>query len=142
MSSKTKRTVVVELRGVHTTLELQPIGLDKWLVPEAAENFIAMSESAANEGVTFEVNSAWRSNEEQAVLREKFLAGTGNQAAPVGFSNHEAGRAVDIESEGGTNAAHGWLTANAARFGFRAAVASEPWHWEYDDEVTTPTTYV
>jgi LAS superfamily LD-carboxypeptidase LdcB len=67
-------------------------------------------------------------------------------AAP-GFSNHQAGIAIDFQQEReGTpirNSSrldalaawrrtwfHGWLTENAARFGFQP-YAREPWHWEY-----------
>jgi LAS superfamily LD-carboxypeptidase LdcB len=90
-----------------------------------------MRGAAAAVGVTLVVNSAWRTNEQQAAEREKYLAGKGPVAAPVGWSRHEEGRALDIESAGGTNASYVWLLENAARFGFKATVPSEPWHWEH-----------
>lgn len=46
--------------------------------------------------------------------------------APPGRSKHEKGLAVDI----GPASEYGWLAANAARFGLKRTVKSEPWHFE------------
>lgn len=125
------KRVTQQLRGALVTLDLVPIP-GGHLVAPAAQAFERMRAAAAADRVTFQVNSAWRSNAEQADLRGKYERGERSAvAAPVGYSNHEAGRAVDIESGGGTNAAFRWLTAHAHRFGFRRTVASEPWHWEF-----------
>lgn len=97
----------------------------------AAPSFLAMRSAAEAEGVRLEVESAYRTFEQQQELRLAYEAGRGNLAAEPGFSNHEAGRAVDFKTAGGTNAAFLWLTKNAARFSWRRTVASEPWHWEY-----------
>lgn len=97
----------------------------------AAPSFFAMRSAAEAEGVSLEVKSAWRSFEQQQELRLAYEAGQGNLAAEPGFSNHEAGRAIDFRTNGGTNAAFHWLTKNAGRYGWRRTVASEPWHWEY-----------
>jgi LAS superfamily LD-carboxypeptidase LdcB len=101
------------------------------LADAPAEAFLAMRAAARAAGVELHVNSAWRSYAKQAELRQLFLDGEGPQAAPPGYSNHEAGEAVDIETAQGSNAAYWWLVSNAGRFGFRPTVATEPWHWEY-----------
>lgn len=121
----------VQLRGAAVTLELEAIGSGYALRRDAAAAFLLMQSAAAAEGLSLKVNSAWRSNEEQAALYALFLSGKGNLAAPVGWSNHEAGTAVDVESDSGRNAEFFWLTKNAARFGFYRTVPSEPWHWEF-----------
>lgn len=118
--------------GQPIEIEVSEIAPGKWLRFDAAAAFRRMAADAASvDGVSFVVNSAWRSYSAQAVLFAKYRAGTGNLAAPPGYSNHEAGLAVDVESAGGTNAAVRWLRVNAGRYGFAATVASEPWHWEY-----------
>lgn len=124
--------VATWIRGRLVELELEDIGGGKMLRPDAARAFRAMAAAAAAAGVLLLVNSAWRSNGEQRELREAYEQGRRSAvAAPVGYSNHEGGTAVDIESAGGTNAAFRWLTENAHRFGYRRTVSSEPWHWEF-----------
>lgn len=126
------KRVVVWLRGESVELELAPIGGGWFLRPDAAAAFKSMASAAALAGAALVVNSAWRSNEEQQELRRAFEAGERTAVvAPVGYSNHEGGTAVDVESANGTNAAFRWLNTNAARFGFKRTVASEPWHWEF-----------
>lgn len=98
---------------------------------DAARAFIEMRARAAAEGVLLVVNSAFRSMASQETLYEMWLTGTGNLAAKPGWSNHQGGIAVDIESANGTNAAFAWLTRNAAAWGFHRTVPSEPWHWEF-----------
>lgn len=125
------KTVVTYLRGQAVTLELHPIGGGFFLAAAAAEAFRRMSAAASAAGASLVVNSAWRSNEDQA----RMVAERPGYAAPVGYSNHEAGRAVDLDlvddRTGAQRPAAAWLESNAHRFGFRRTVAREPWHWEY-----------
>jgi LAS superfamily LD-carboxypeptidase LdcB len=103
-----------------------------WMTVGTAIAFLRMAAAAFSDGVTFTVNSGWRSNEEQAQLYALFTSGQrAAVVAPPGHSNHQAGDALDIESGNGSNAAFAWLNANGAKYGFRRTVASEPWHWEY-----------
>jgi LAS superfamily LD-carboxypeptidase LdcB len=44
------------------------------------------------------------------------------------------GRAVDIQTGGGTLPIYFWLQKNAARFGFVRTVPSETWHYHYFPE--------
>jgi LAS superfamily LD-carboxypeptidase LdcB len=96
-----------------------------------ARAFIAMRDAAAKAGVYVQAWSGFRSHERQAALYEQWKAGVGNPAAKPGYSNHQSGRAVDINLLGVPRETYAWLKKNASRFGFRRTVASEPWHWEY-----------
>lgn len=72
------------------------------------------------------VNSGFRSSEQQAILYQKYLDGTGNLAAPPGSSSHEKGQAVDVsDSEGFARA---MATAPAGARLYRR-VQGEPWHF-------------
>jgi hypothetical protein len=73
------------------------------------------------------VTSGWRSHEEQAYLRWKHLTGQKPEpVAKVGTSRHETGNAADL----GPSSEYKWLAENAPRFGLKAPVGGEPWHWE------------
>jgi LAS superfamily LD-carboxypeptidase LdcB len=130
-SAPSSRSVVGHLDGHPVMLQLVPIGGCFELDQAPGFAFLQLQAAAASDGVTLQVNSAFRTFEQQAALRALYDAGKGNLAAQPGYSNHEDGRAVDLESAGGTNAAFHWLTANAAAWGFQRTVSSEPWHWEY-----------
>jgi LAS superfamily LD-carboxypeptidase LdcB len=91
----------------------------------------AMKAAADKDGVYLQAWSGFRSNEKQAALYEAWKAGVGNPAAKPGFSNHQSGRAVDINLLGVPPETYAWLKKHAAEFGFRRTVASEPWHWEH-----------
>ena len=120
------------INGKAFALTLVDIGHGgKQLASDAAAAFLAMEAAANADGVSFQVNSAWRSNVQQDSLYAAYVAGRGNLAAPPGYSNHQAGTAVDIDSEQGSGAAFRWLTARAGEFKFRRTVSSEPWHWEF-----------
>lgn len=99
---------------------------------DAAEAFMQMRAAAAAAGVELVVESAFRTWAEQKVFYDDFVAGRRKDvAAPPGWSNHQGGTAVDLDTDRGTNDAYDWLVANAHLYGFRRTVASEPWHWEY-----------
>lgn len=119
------------VRGEPVALELGPIGGGFYLRRDAAEAFIKMQLAASSAGARLTVTSAFRTFEQQQQLFNAHQEGTGSLAAAPGFSNHQAGIAVDIETAIGRNAAFEWLTENAATYGFRRTVASEPWHWEW-----------
>lgn len=90
-----------------------------------------MRDAADADGVYLQAWSGFRSNERQAQLYADWKAGYGNPAAKPGFSNHQSGRAIDINLLGVPRETFEWLKKNAARYGFRRTVQSEPWHWEY-----------
>lgn len=70
------------------------------------------------------VNTSWRSMEWQKELRARYLRGEGSLAAEPGYSDHQAGRALDLGASPGRD----YIKAHAARLGFSFNVASEPWH--------------
>lgn len=111
----------------------------------------AMRASAADDGVTLQLVSAYRSVDYQAdIIRRKRERGLSTaeilrvSAAP-GFSEHHTGRALDLTAPGAealetsfeNTAAFAWLTAEAKHHGFRLSyprdnlhgIAYEPWHW-------------
>lgn len=113
------------------------------LCAPAAEAFEKMRASAGRDGITLKINSAFRTNEEQAKLRADWEAGVGNPANKPGFSDHQSGFAVDIRLREDPNVLK-WLDENGGKFGFDRPkrgqvvngreVSKEPWHWEYVPE--------
>jgi D-alanyl-D-alanine carboxypeptidase len=126
-------------------------GREQWLEPRAAAAWRRMRGAAARDGVALELVSAFRSIPYQAGLVERKRAKGQSideilrvSAAP-GYSEHHTGRAIDVSTPGfpvleeafEDSPAFAWLTANAARFGFRMSyprgnphgIAYEPWHW-------------
>lgn len=95
-----------------------------------ANAFLAMRAAAARDGVSIYIVSGFRTMEHQRYLYQLYLSGRGNLAAPPGYSNHQNGLALDLNtSDGGV---YSWLSRNASRFGFRRTVPSEEWHWEHN----------
>ena len=96
-----------------------------------ASAYVAMAAAAAEEGLQLALFSGFRSMEEQRYFYRCYRTcscNSCNKAARPGYSNHQNGVALDLGLGQGV---HPWLLDNAARFGFRATVRSEPWHWEY-----------
>jgi hypothetical protein len=104
---------------------LKGVGGGHQLASGAADSFMKMKSAAASQGVNITLSSSYRSYEKQAYLYQLYKSGRGNLAAPPGKSNHEKGLAID--------AANGipWLQRNAPKFGWKATVPSEDWHFEY-----------
>jgi len=127
MLAKASKVAIGYLRGVAFNLELAGIGNGYSLRPDAASAWLAMASAASADGVTFDINSAFRTHEQQVALQTT----RAGYAAPVDYSPHQRGIAVDVETAGGSNAAFAWLNTNASMYGFARTVASEPWHWEY-----------
>jgi D-alanyl-D-alanine carboxypeptidase len=94
-----------------------------------AKAFRAMRAAAARDGVELVIWSGFRSYERQEALYERWRAGRGNRAARPGHSLHQSGRALDLRIRDART--RSWLKRNARRYGFRATVRDEPWHWEY-----------
>lgn len=72
--------------------------------------------------------SAFRTNQEQQVLYQKYLSGTGNLAAKPGSSRHEHGLAIDFGGD------MKLLKTLASKYGLVNTVRGEPWHWELGDD--------
>lgn len=97
-----------------------------------ANAYIAMQNAASNAGVTLRVVSGFRTMAEQQHLYYCYTSGScnnGNLAARPGYSNHQSGHALDLNtSDAGVSS---WLSHHASQFGFARTVASEQWHYEW-----------
>lgn len=93
--------------------------------------FETMRAAAAADGIVLKLNSGFRSYAEQVLLYAKSLLPGEPVAAKPGYSNHQSGLAVDINTGGSTSTSiYRWLEANAGAYGFKRTVPSEIWHWE------------
>ncbi len=118
------------VNGRAAQVKLAPIPGGRLMREDAAQAFSRMHAAAQKEGIALQVNSAFRTMQEQEALYGAYEAGTGNLAARPGYSNHQGGIAVDI-AVSGLPRTYAWLEQNGARFGFKRTVPSEAWHWEY-----------
>ncbi len=99
---------------------------------DTANAYAVMQAAAAQAGVGLTVVSGFRTMAEQQYLYACYVncnCNSCNLAASPGYSNHQSGHALDLN----TSAAgvYNWLAANAASFGFKRTVPSEAWHWEW-----------
>ncbi len=129
--------------------EISEIEITKYqgqrLSKDTAAAFDQMRRAAAQDGITLQVVSGFRSiNTQNEIFRGK---GGGLNAAeysaPPGHSQHHTGLAVDINSlQPGfrETAAFRWLHQHGAQYGFMLPYANaqgdlgpraEPWHWVY-----------
>jgi hypothetical protein len=93
--------------------------------PDVAEAFDQMAAAASRDGVTLIINSAYRSDAEQAELFEQNP--DPQWVAPPGQSLHRCATELDL----GPPSGYGWLADNARRFGFVQRYSWEPWHYGY-----------
>jgi hypothetical protein len=93
--------------------------------PDVAQAFDRMDGAARAGGVTLLINSALRTDAEQAVLWAQHP--DPKWVAPPGTSLHRYGTELDL----GPPAAYAWLAANAERFHFIQRYSNEPWHYGY-----------
>lgn len=118
-----------------------------------AASFEAMVADAASLGYELQLNSGYRSYEQQQMLYDRFVQDFGLEVAAErvalpGTSEHQTGLAADVGLVGlpddrvfGDTAASVWVADNAYRFGFilryppdKAHItgyANEPWHLRY-----------
>lgn len=94
--------------------------------PDVAAAFDRMAGAAEAAGLALVVNSAFRSDAEQAALFAAHPDPT--WVAPPGHSLHRCATELDLGPEG----AYGWLAAHASRFGFLQRYSWEAWHYGYD----------
>jgi hypothetical protein len=96
----------------------------------------AAATDAAASGITFSVNSGWRSQAYQEQLFEEAVVRYGSPAAAErwvarpGTSVHEAGDAVDIGGSGAT----AWLSRYGRAYGLCQIYGNESWHYELRPE--------
>ncbi len=111
---------------VVVTVDGKPVQRD------TANAYYLMAKAAAADGVQLYVVSGFRTMAQQQYLYNCYQTCSCNGcnlAALPGYSNHQSGKALDLN----TSAAgvYGWLDKHGAAFGFHRTVPSEAWHWEY-----------
>jgi Transglycosylase SLT domain/D-alanyl-D-alanine carboxypeptidase len=94
--------------------------------PDVAASFDRMAAAASRVGLALIVNSAFRSDAEQAALFAAHPDPT--WVAPPGHSLHRCATELDL----GPETAYGWLAANAGHFGFVQRYSWEPWHFGFE----------
>jgi hypothetical protein len=118
--------------GQIDVVDIVDEGGDTERVSEAGLSpFRLLQQAAADAGHDLQIESGFRTYEEQKVLRAKYLAGTGNKAAEAGRSNHQNGIALDLNTKGFDTAIYEWMTQHAPTYGYIRTVDKEHWHWEY-----------
>jgi hypothetical protein len=101
------------------------------------DNYLAMVNAAAAEGILVSIRSGFRTYPEQEYLYKLYTLNPKKNAlaAKPGYSNHQDGKAFDIDVGGfDGNPVYDWLKKNGPKFGFVRTVNREPWHWEYRPE--------
>lgn len=123
-------TVVGYKKGVAQNIKVKELTQHPghYLQLEPWSAFETMERQANADGVTFKVNSSFRSMDKQKQLYSQYKAGTGPLAAKPGYSSHQMGLTVDLKM---TSPVKTWMAENASAFGFKQTVRSENWHWEY-----------
>lgn len=105
-----------------------------WMRREAAEAYMKLREAAKKDGVNVAIFSGWRNRAHQSRLKSG-----GGRVGRVGYSEHHMGTTMDVTdtASNATSNSYGnstsgrWMQRNAAKYGFKATVRSEPWHWRY-----------
>ncbi|MFG3103318.1 M15 family metallopeptidase [Streptomyces sp. NPDC048182] len=102
------------------------------LDPDLLDALRRAAKAAADDHVTFRVNSGWRSPAYQDQLLREAVATYGSAAeaarwvATADTSPHVAGDAVDLGGSGAT----AWLARHGAAYGLCRIYRNEPWHFE------------
>ncbi|MEV0095010.1 M15 family metallopeptidase [Streptomyces sp. NPDC050738] len=116
------------------------------LDPDLLRALRQAAKDAAEDRVSFYVNSGWRSPEYQDQLLREAVSKYGSKAeaarwvATAETSPHVSGKAVDI----GHTDATAWLSEHGAAYGLCQIYRNEPWHYELRSEAIDhgcPRTY-
>lgn len=126
---------------------------DEYFHADAMSFLEDLMDDARRDGVDIEIISAYRSFDEQVVVKNGHMIvyGTGANAfsADQGYSEHQLGTAVDFGTSEIANArnefanteAYEWLLKNAYKHGFTLSYPEgnnfyifEPWHWRFVGE--------
>jgi hypothetical protein len=97
-----------------------------------ARAFLRMRKAARKVGVSIHVVSGFRSMASQRYLYHCYVTkkcNGGNLAAVPGYSNHQSGHALDLNTSAG--GVYSYLANHGHAYGFRRTVPSEKWHWEH-----------
>lgn len=138
-ASRTHREVRHEATGAvpdGTTVFDDDIPAVAKLDPDLLAALRRAATDAADAGITFYVNSGWRSPAYQEQLLREAVARYGSAAeaarwvATPDTSAHVMGKAVDIGRADATR----WLSEHGARYGLCQIYRNEPWHYELRPE--------
>ncbi len=94
--------------------------------------YVRMQSAAAKAGVKIKISSGFRTMAEQQYFWNCYQTkkcNNGNLAARPGYSNHQSGHALDLNTS--ASGVYSWLSKNGGKYGFKRTVPSEAWHWEY-----------
>ena len=124
-------------------------GASHRLNEEAYYKYVDMYDAAASKGLRLKIVSSYRTEDYQRRLYNSYLAGYGKEyaekySAQPGYSEHQTGLAVDINSVYTTfenSKEYAWLKDHAHEFGFIerykkgqeyiTGYSYEPWHYRY-----------
>ncbi len=106
---------------------------DKLTSVKTGHAYLKLKKQMASRGVTLSINSGFRTQEEQQYFYNCYQSkrcNDGNKAARPGFSNHQHGRALDLQINNHA-AFKRALRALGLTSQWKNTVAGERWHWEY-----------
>lgn len=113
--------------------EITVVHIDGMPVEKTTANaYWVMREAAAAAGVDMHINSGFRTMAEQEYVwmcYQTCNCNNCNQAAAPGYSNHQSGHALDLNTA--APGVYNWLANNGGAYGFSETVPGEPWHWEW-----------
>ena len=104
----------------------------KYVEVNTARAYLRMRKAARKVGVHMYVVSGFRSMASQRHLYHCYVTHScngGNLAAVPGYSNHQSGHALDLNTS--SSGVYSYLVNHGHAFGFRRTVPSEKWHWEH-----------
>ncbi|MCB9733537.1 MAG: D-alanyl-D-alanine carboxypeptidase family protein [Deltaproteobacteria bacterium] len=118
-----------------SSFTIRVVTVDGKKVEKATANaYMVMAQAAQNAGLQLRVVSGFRTYAEQQYLYNCYIhcnCNNCNLAARPGYSNHQSGHALDLNTGGFGTSIYNWLTAHGAAYGFSRTVPSESWHWEW-----------
>ncbi len=97
-----------------------------------ANAYVVMQQAAAADGVSIKIVSGFRTYAEQQYFYNCYIncnCNNCNLAAKPGYSNHQSGHALDLNTS--TSSVLNWLNSHGGAYGFKRTVPSEDWHWEF-----------
>lgn len=103
----------------------------KWVEVNTARAYVRMRANAKARGVTLRISSGFRTMAQQRYFYNCYKTkrcNNGNLAAPPGYSNHQSGHALDLNTS--ARGVYSYLSNRGRAYGFRRTVPSERWHWE------------
>lgn len=108
------------------TVDGKPVEVD------TANAYYAMQQAAAADGVGIAIVSGFRTMAKQQELYNCYIncnCNNCNLAAKPGYSNHQSGHALDLNT--GVASVKTWLENHAGEWGFARTVPKESWHYEW-----------